>query len=132
VDYSHDPLFVQAMANKIYYGPVYLVDGSEPYMAIAVAGSGSDHGVIVGQVNLKFIWDVVSQIRVGKRGQAYVVDASGRLIADPDISLVLRNTDASSLPQVKAARMPQSSVDQSFQAVDRQGKPVLSAHAAVD
>src|SRR6266436_2710941 len=131
VDYSHNPIFVQAMANKIYYGPVYFVDGSEPYMAIAVAGSGRDHGVIVAQVNLKFIWEVVSQIKSGTRGYAYVVDSSGRLIADPDISLVLRNTDMSRLPQVRAARVPQADADEPFAAVDRQGKPVLSAHATV-
>jgi signal transduction histidine kinase/CheY-like chemotaxis protein len=131
VDYSRDPIFVQAMANKIYHGPVYFVDGSEPYMAIAVAGSGRDHGVIVCQVNLKFIWEVVSQIKSGTRGYAYVVDSSGRLIADPDISLVLRNTDMSGLPQVRAALVPQADANQPFAAVDRQGKPVLSAHAAV-
>jgi signal transduction histidine kinase/CheY-like chemotaxis protein len=131
VDYSHNPIFVQAMANKIYYGPVYFVDGSEPYMVIAVAGSGRDHGVIVGQVNLKFIWEVVSQIKSGTRGYAYVVDSSGRLIADPDISLVLRNTDMSRLPQVWAARVPQADADEPFAAVDRQGKPVLSARATV-
>jgi len=131
VDYSRDPVFVQAMANKVYYGPVYLVEGSEPYMTIAVAGTGHDHGVIVGQVNLKFIWEVVSQIKPGTRGHAYVVDASGRLIADPDISLVLRNIDMSGLPQVQAARAPEAGVDEPFAAVDRQGKPVLSAHAPV-
>ena len=131
VDYSRDPVFVQAMANKVYYGPVYLVEGSEPHMTIAVAGTGQDHGVIVGQVNLKFIWDVVSQIKSGTRGHAYVVDSSGRLIADPDISLVLRNTDMSGLPQVRAARVPQADADEPFAAVDRQGKPVLSARATV-
>ena len=131
VDYSRDPVFVQAMANKVYYGPVYLVEGSEPHMTIAVAGTGQDHGVIVGQVNLKFIWDVVSQIKSGNRGYAYVVDSGGRLIADPDISLVLRNTDMSGLPQVRAARVPQADADEPFAAVDRQGKPVLSAHATV-
>src|SRR5262249_38716939 len=56
------------------------------------------------EVNLKLIWDVVSQIKVGERGHAYVVDAQGRLIAHPDISLVLRNTDMSKLAQVRAAR----------------------------
>jgi signal transduction histidine kinase/ActR/RegA family two-component response regulator len=131
VDYSRDPVFVQAMANKVYYGPVYLVGGSEPHMTIAVAGTGHDHGVIVGQVNLKFIWEVVSQIKSGTRGYAYVVDSGGRLIADPDISLVLRNTDMSGLPQVRAARVPQADADEPFAAVDRQGKPVLSAHATV-
>src|SRR5207247_11180838 len=54
--------------------------------------------------NLKLIWDVVSQIKVGERGHAYVIDAQGRLIAHPDISLVLRNTDMSKLAQVRAAR----------------------------
>jgi signal transduction histidine kinase len=131
VDYSRDPMFVQPMANKTYYGPVYFVDGSEPYMAIAIAGVGRDHGVIVGQVNLKFIWEVVSQIKSGPRGYAYVVDASGRLIADPDISLVLRNTDMSGLPQVRAARLSHADADEPFRAVDRQGKAVLSAHATV-
>src|SRR5262249_56307369 len=96
------------MANKVYYGPVYLVEGSEPHMTIAVAGIGHDHGVIVGQVNLKFIWEVVSQIKPGTHGNAYVVDASGRLIADPDISLVLRNIDMSGLPQVRVARALQA------------------------
>jgi signal transduction histidine kinase/CheY-like chemotaxis protein len=131
VDYSRDPIFVQAMANKIYYGPVYFVNESEPYMAIALAGTGRTHGVVVGQVNLKFIWEVVSQIKVGKRGQAYVVDARGRLIADPDISLVLRNTDMSGRPQVQAARAPQTVADQLVPGVDSQGKSVISAHAAV-
>jgi signal transduction histidine kinase len=100
-------------------------------MTIAVAGSGHDHGVIVGQVNLKFIWEVVSQIKPGTPGYAYVVDAGGRLIADPDISLVLRNIDMSSLPQVRAARAPAAGVDEPLAAVNRQGKPVLSAHATV-
>jgi signal transduction histidine kinase len=131
VDYSGDPMFVQPMANKTYYGPVYFVDGSEPYMAIAVPGAGRDHGVIVCRVNLKFIWEVVSQIKSGTRGYAYVVDSSGRLIADPDISLMLRNTDMSGLPQVRAARLSQTDADEPFTAVDRQGKPVLSAHATV-
>ena len=69
-----------------------------------MAGTRRDAGVSVAEVNLKFIWDVVSQIKVGERGQAYVVDAQGRLIAHPDISLVLRNTDLSGLAQVQAAR----------------------------
>ena len=44
------------------------------------AGTRRDAGVSVAEVNLKLIWDVVSQITVGERGHAYVVDAQGRLI----------------------------------------------------
>ena len=102
-DFSNDAKFTEAVAQKIYYGPVYFRRESEPYMTLALAGTRRDAGVSVAEVNLKFIWDVVSQIKVGEHGQAYVVDASGRLIAHPDISLVLRNTDFSRLAQVRAA-----------------------------
>ncbi len=103
-DYSQESKFKDAVANKVYYGPVYFRRESEPYMTLAVTGTRRDAGVSVAEVNLKLIWDVVSQIKVGERGQAYVVDGQGRLIAHPDISLVLRNTDMSNLAQVKAAR----------------------------
>src|SRR5512144_1568795 len=103
-DFSNDPKFTEAVARKVYYGPVYFRRESEPYMTLAIAGTRRDAGVSVAEVNLKLIWDVVSQIKVGERGHAYVVDAQGRLIAHPDISLVLRNTDMSRLAQVSAAR----------------------------
>ena len=103
-DFSKDPKFTEAVAKKIYYGPVYFRRESEPYMTLAMAGARRDAGVSVAEVNLKFIWDVVSQIKVGKKGQAFVIDARGRLIAHPDISLVLRNTDLSRLDYVAARR----------------------------
>jgi signal transduction histidine kinase/ActR/RegA family two-component response regulator len=133
VDHSREAAFVQAMANKVYYGPVYFIDESQPYMTIAMAGLRPDLGVVVGQVNLTFIWDVISQIKVGKHGQAYVVDEAARLIAHPDISQVLRMTDMSGLAQVRAARVAEASglSDQPLQGVDIKGRSVLSAYADV-
>jgi signal transduction histidine kinase/ActR/RegA family two-component response regulator len=133
IDRSHEPAFINAMANKVYYGPVYFLEGSEPYMTLALAGLRPENGVIVAQVNLKFIWDVVRQIKVGKNGLAYVVDSQAKLIAHPDISLVLRNIDMENLPQVAAARPTSSEAlsDPRLTAVDLQNRPVLSAHAIV-
>jgi signal transduction histidine kinase/ActR/RegA family two-component response regulator len=132
-DHSQEAAFIQAMANKVYYGPVYFIDESRPYMTIAMAGVRPEYGVIVGQVNLTFIWDVVSQIQVGKHGQAYVVDQAARLIAHPDISQVLRKTDMSGLAQVHAARVAKSNglPDQPLQGVDVGGRHVLSAYSEV-
>src|SRR5262249_41172448 len=93
VDLSKDPKFVGATARKVHFGPVYFRDEAEPYMTLALSGLRRDAGVTVAEINLKFVGDVVSQIKVGDTGQAFVVDAAGRLIAHPDISLVLRNTD---------------------------------------
>jgi len=132
-DFSKDPKFTEAVAKKIYYGPVYFRRESEPYMTLAMAGARRDAGVSVAEVNLKFIWDVVSQIKVGKKGQAFVIDARGRLIAHPDISLVLRNTDLSRLDYVSAARATDGApVQQGVEIVkDVQGREVLTAHAPI-
>jgi len=132
-DFSKDPKFTEAVAKKIYYGPVYFRRESEPYMTLAMAGARRDAGVSVAEVNLKFIWDVVSQIKVGKKGQAFVIDARGRLIAHPDISLVLRNTDLSRLDYVSAARTADGAPQQQGVEIvkDVQGREVLTAHAPI-
>jgi signal transduction histidine kinase len=131
-DLSADPRFAQAVARKIYYGPVYFRRESEPYMTLALAGNRRDAGVSVAEVNLKFIWDVVSQIKVGKAGYAYVVDAQGRLIAHPDISLVLRNTDLSELAQVRAARAaPATAAGETMTARGPLGREVVATSARI-
>jgi Cache domain len=131
-DRSKERGFVEALANKSYYGPIYFRHASEPYMTIALAGARREAGVSIAEVNLRFIWDVASQIRVGERGHVYVVDAQGRLIAHPDISLVLSNSDFAHLAQVRAALSAStvsSSSQQPFKSTD--GERVLAAHAVV-
>ena len=94
-DRSADPAFRQARAAGRYHGPVYFHRETEPFMALAVAGVQPDFGVGIAQINLKHAWEIVAGIRIGESGYAYVTDRQGRLIAHPDISLVLRNTDLS-------------------------------------
>ena len=133
LDLSKDPKFTEAVAHKVYYGPVYFRRESEPYMTLSLAGTRKDAGVSIAEVNLKLIWDVVSQIKVGEHGHAYVVGPQGRLIAHPDISLVLRNTDMSRLLQVQAAQAGGSGVDpESLQGTRNiQGQEVLTASAPI-
>jgi signal transduction histidine kinase len=131
-DLSKDPKFTEAVANKVYYGPVYFRRESEPYMTLSLAGTRKEAGVSIAEVNLKLIRDVVSQIKVGEHGQAYVVGAEGRLIAHPDISLVLRNTDMSKLLQVQAARAGNRNASDELQGTKNiQGQEVLTASAPI-
>jgi signal transduction histidine kinase len=65
--------------------------------------AGDVVGVLVAEVNLKYIWEVVSRIKVGKAGYAYVVSREGDLIAHPDISLVLQKRQVKRLSQVQTA-----------------------------
>src|SRR5262249_34391558 len=130
-DFSGDEQFLEAKRQKVHYGPVRFRFDSEPYMAIAIAGPRPDTGVTIAEVDLQRIWDVVSQIRVGEHGHAYVIDGRGRLVAHPDISLVLKHTDMSGLPQVKAARGGADSPEAVADSVDLFGQPVLAAYAPV-
>ena len=127
-DMSRDPAFVGAKDGKTWFGPVQFRKGTEPYMAIA-RPAGGDGGVTVAEVNLKFVWDVVSRIRIGASGLAYVIDATGTLIAHPDISLVLKKTDLRALPQVAA--LARAEDDSSVAARDLAGKEVLAAAARI-
>jgi signal transduction histidine kinase len=134
IDDSNKPGFTEAVAHKVYFGPVYFRRESEPYMTLSLAGTRRDTGVSIAEVNLKLIWDVVSKIKVGERGHAFVVDANGRLIAHPDISLVLRNTDMSKLAQVRSARaaVAGNGGEEVQQAEDIAGHRVLTASAPVN
>jgi len=105
-DRSSDQAFARARGGKSYFSPVYFVRDSEPYMTMAVPIeplAGDVLGVLIAEVNLKYIWEVVSGIKVGQAGYAYVVSAEGDLIAHPDISFVLEKRNLRDLGQVKAA-----------------------------
>jgi signal transduction histidine kinase/DNA-binding response OmpR family regulator len=133
-DFSQSPAFLAATAGKTYFSSVYFRNDSEPYMTIALPSGEERVEATVAEVSLKAIWDVVSRIRVGRLGHAYVVDAGGKLIAHPDVSLVLQMRDLSDLPQVRQARAAAAgAIDDErakvFNGLD--GAQVLTAHAAI-
>ena len=75
------------------------------------------------------VWEGVSRTKVGAGVLASVIDATGTLIAHPDISLVLKISDLKSLPQVAALAKPTE--EASSLGRDLQGDEVFSAHAPI-
>jgi GAF domain-containing protein/sensor histidine kinase YesM len=131
-DRSQEPAFKNARPGQTWFGPVYFRKETEPYMSIAVRSGGESGPVTVAEVNLKFIWDVVTKIRIGQKGKAYVVDSTGHLVADPDIGLVLRKTNLSHLEQVKAAFARGADESHAMLAKDLAGSEVLTAYAPIE
>jgi class 3 adenylate cyclase len=102
-DLSADPAVLGARARKVWYGPVRYQRDSEPHMKIAVVGGRTADGIAIADINLKLVWDVIAAIKIGDTGHAFVVDESGRLIAHPDISLVLRgDADSAVFNRIKS------------------------------
>jgi signal transduction histidine kinase len=124
--------FARARQGLTFFGPVYFVRESEPYMRIAVPierFAGDVIGVLIAEVNLKYIWEVISRITVGQHGYAYVVSHDGDLIAHPDISLVLQKRNLKHLGQVQAALAGAAGV---FTAQPNlAGQQVFPAYAAI-
>lgn len=127
-DMSTDAAVVGALASKVWYGSVRYEHDSEPYMRIAVAGNLAAAGVAIADVNLKLIWDVIAGIRIGETGRAIVVDDTGRLIAHPDMSQVLRGkTGSGDFHRLKQALNASSAMV----TAGIGGKPIVAAAAPV-
>jgi signal transduction histidine kinase/HAMP domain-containing protein len=109
-DHASAPYFTAAHAGQTYFGPViFPPDSFEPRIIIAVPIEpfrGEVIGVLTAEVNVRYVWDVVQEIRVGESGYAYVVSGTGTLVAHPDLHLVLQRKDLSDHPQVAALRDP--------------------------
>jgi hypothetical protein len=134
-DLSGDPRFLLPKPGRPYLSAVYFRNESEPYMTVAIAETGPDAGVVVAEVSLKFLWDVVSKIRIGREGYGYVVDQGGNVLAHPNISQVLQKSDYSALPQVQRALAgpPVPPTDQAMflHGRDPMDREVLAAYAPV-
>jgi signal transduction histidine kinase/CheY-like chemotaxis protein len=89
---ASNAMFTQARAKGTAYSDVFSPDGSEPHLYVGIASRGRNTGALVAEINLKVIHDTVAAIRVGTSGIGFVVDSNRRLIAHPDETLVLRQS----------------------------------------
>jgi len=130
-DLSENPAVLAAREARIWFGPVTFQRGSEPFITIAVAGNRPAVGAAIAEVNLKFIWDVIAALRVGRTGEAFVLDQTGRLIAHPDISLVLRADDTATLPLSELRTAILARPGEAIAGRDMAGDEVLAAMAPI-
>jgi len=132
-DVSNTSRFRVARSKGTYLGEVYFRKGSRPHMTISVAEAAPGRGVVAAEIDLRFVGDVISNTRVGSAGYAYAIDGRGRLVAHPDINLVLKKTSFASLPQVRAALEGVTLEARSVTTGrDSDGREVLSASQSID
>ncbi len=95
---------LEVKKRNIYISNVYIEStNSEPLMRIAIPLidlMGDYQGNISAEINLKFIWDLVGAMKIGKAGVAYVVDKKGNLLAFGDTSRVLKGENLNDLHEV--------------------------------
>ncbi len=104
MEYNKSELFSKVSQKETYISPIYIDKvTSEPMVIMAVPITdvfGDFKGTLIAEANLKFMWDLMDQIEIGKNGYAYVVNMQGYLIAFRDISRVLRGENLIHLKEV--------------------------------
>jgi len=130
-DVADDAAFTGTRSGNTFFGPVYFRHESEPYLTIAVPAGQDRNEVVAAEISLRGIWDTIARIRVGDSGYAYVVDATGYLIAHPDISLVLQKRNLSQAAQVVRARAGGGDMLATTASVGNGAGQALAAHAEI-
>ena len=131
-DLSQDPRFTKTRIGRAYFGPVSFRNEWEPSLDVAVPWGEGAPEVAAAQVDLRAMWQVISQIHVGTTGYVYVIDQGGVLVAHPDMSLVFQRRDLSSLPQIRAARAAPTAREVVTETTGLQGGQVLTSHAVIE
>src|SRR5215510_1222569 len=94
------PLQIHGMT----WGAVTTTETSEPWVTIAapLTGSAESRLLVIGVLNLKDLWSLMADLRLGQGGRAYDVDRRGGLIAADDANLVLKRLSLIGRPIVKS------------------------------
>ncbi len=91
-DYSKEVFFREVLKGKTYFSPVYFTPSRLPAILVSVPILKYDRveGALVGEIDLKNIWELVDNITIGKTGNAFLLSAEGTLIAHRDKERVLQ------------------------------------------
>jgi len=102
-DRSRTEMFRVASKGRVYHGDFRILQEVIPTIIVAVPvvrDPGKPPGVLIAQIHLQSVWDVVTGIRIGQRGFAYVVDHEGTLVSHPDTHRVLMQINMRHFPMV--------------------------------
>jgi signal transduction histidine kinase len=118
-----------AQAQQAYLGHVHLTENTqEPYVAIGEP-LPAGQGALVAWIDLRHVWDIVSSVRVGDSGYAYVLDSDGYLIAYRDAAPILaRDNPVRTNEGLWAHLLVEGGVGE-YDGLN--GEPVIGSHAPI-
>jgi signal transduction histidine kinase len=127
-----EPALVQVSAREpVRRGTTFFRQGYLPSLRIAIFGGTQ---VVLATVDLRLLGEVVSRLRVGEHGIAYVVDAQGLLIAHPRATEMLRQVDLSrdgAVSRARGATRAGGGPTDAIETVDLAGRPVIATGADI-
>lgn len=94
-DISKEPFFQAAMNGESYLSAPY-IDGNDMYLFVSapVMKNGTVDSVIYFQCDTYILQSIIDDIKIGERGEAYILDKDGTTIAYWDEQSVLNKENA--------------------------------------
>ncbi len=102
-DHTGTSFFREGLRKPVHWDRVVITETSEPRVTLTMrfaSTGGRVPGIAYAVVNLKFLWELMEDLKVSRESRAYVVDGDGRLIASSDRSLLLRQLSFAQRPVV--------------------------------
>ena len=105
-NFQREPEYYVPITGKEYFSNVNFTPSNFPAMSIAlpIRRYNTVEGILVGEIDLKNIWNLLDSIQVGKTGFAMLISAEGNAIAHPDKPRVLSRENFTQYPFFEALR----------------------------
>ncbi len=120
------PWFTEVMKERdvIWTSPYIFYSSQKPGITIAGPSFGKDNllkGIVGVDIEIAELSTFISKLRVGKSGQAFMLNRNGDVIAYRDLQkLVIRNEDSSSFRLPKVSEVGSNIVKNAFQSIEWQ------------
>lgn len=129
--------FEQAVAGKTSISKVYfLEEESGPFINVftPIKFGNTVEAVIKMQISLAKMWDIISEIKLGNNGYAYVVDHDGRLIAHSNSNLVKESPILTSRTVISdvLSNKTSSNWPKDYEYINEEKIPVVSQVSALE
>lgn len=97
--------FGAVAGGDLYVSRVRRENGRFPFLEISapIVSAGTVRGMLTARVNLRALWRIMDEIRLGSTGTVFVVSNEGLLIAAQDKKMVARSENLGQDPDVATA-----------------------------
>lgn len=97
-DWNESELYTKPLTtDKIFYSPIsFSQQTGEPILKMSVPimnlRTQKPAEILIAEMKLKFMWQLVNDLKIGNEGSAFLTDQNGRVVVHPNRSIVLKTT----------------------------------------
>ena len=90
--------------KRAYTSGVKFLDNHTPFltMAVPITKMYKPTGALIADVNLRGMWEITDNLKIGKTGRVFLVSKDGTLIAHPDKKRIFKNENLKDEKEVQS------------------------------